>query len=65
MGHTRGLISFYQSFATMSAHELISLWFFRCLRNGKIDVITYKYVINTYYFLLCLFVGICISCIMD
>ena len=32
----------------------------RCLRMGKIDVITYKYVINTY-----LFVGICISCNMD
>ena len=24
----------------------ISLWHFRCLRRGKIDVITYKYVIN-------------------
>jgi hypothetical protein len=23
----------------------ISLWYFRCLRMGKIDVITYKYVI--------------------
>ena len=27
-------------------HGLISLWHFRCLRMGKIDVITYKYVIN-------------------
>ena len=60
MGHTRGLISCYQSVAPISAHELISLWYFWCLRNGKIDVITYKYVINTY-----LFVGICISCNMD
>jgi hypothetical protein len=25
----------------------ISLWHFRCLRMGQIDVITYKYVINT------------------
>jgi hypothetical protein len=30
----------------ISAHGLISLWFFRCLRMGKIDGITYKYVIN-------------------
>ena len=27
----------------------ISLWHFRCLRKGKIDVITYKYVINLFY----------------
>ena len=27
------------------AHGVISLWDFRCLRMGKIDVITYKYVI--------------------
>ena len=45
MGVTRGLISCYQSFALVSAHGLISLWHFRCLRMGKIDVITYKYVI--------------------
>ena len=38
----RGLISCYQSFAP----GMISLWHFRCLRMGKIDVITYKYVIN-------------------
>ena len=42
---TRDLISCYQSFALVSAHGLISLWYFRCLRMGKIDVITYKYVI--------------------
>ena len=35
MGHKRGLISRYQSFAMA-----------RCLRMGKTDVITYKYVIN-------------------
>jgi hypothetical protein len=34
MGHKRGLISRYQSFAMA-----------RCLRMGKTDVITYKYVI--------------------
>ena len=27
----------------------ISLWHFRCLRMGKIGVITYKYVINLFY----------------
>jgi hypothetical protein len=41
----RGLISCYQSFASISAHGLLSQWHFRCLRMGKIDVITYKYVI--------------------
>jgi len=41
-----GLISCYQCFAPISAHEMISLWHFRYLRMGKIDVITYKYVIN-------------------
>jgi len=46
IGLTRGLISCYQSFSPISAHGLISLWYFRCLRMGKIDVITYKYVIN-------------------
>jgi len=46
MGLKRGLISCYQSFAPISAHGLISLWQFRCLRIGKIDVITYKYVID-------------------
>ena len=35
MGRKRGLISRYQSFAMA-----------RCLRMGKTDVITYKYVIN-------------------
>ena len=40
------MISCYQSFPPVSAHWLISLWHFRCLRMGKIDVITYKYVIN-------------------
>jgi hypothetical protein len=29
----------------------ISLWHFRCLRMGKIDVITYKYVINIDYYM--------------
>jgi len=34
-------------FCPISAHRLISLWHFRCLSMGKIDVITYKYVINS------------------
>jgi hypothetical protein len=42
----KGLISCYQIFALISAHGLISLWHIRRLRMGKIDVITYKYVIN-------------------
>ena len=46
MWRTSGLISCYQSFAPISAHELISLWHFRCLRMGKFDVIIYKYVIK-------------------
>jgi hypothetical protein len=45
-GAHEGLISCYQCFAPISAHGMISLWHFRCLRMGKIDVITYKYVIN-------------------
>ena len=36
-------------FAPISAHGLISLWHFRCLRMEKIDVITYKYVIKQVY----------------
>jgi hypothetical protein len=48
MGLTRGLIACYQSFAPISAHGLISLWHFRCLRMVKIGVITYKYVIHIY-----------------
>ena len=47
-GMITGLISCYQIFAPISAHGLISLWHFRCLRMGKIDVITYKYVINIF-----------------
>jgi hypothetical protein len=42
------LISCYQIFATLSAHGLLLLWHFRCLHMGKIDVITYKYVIIRY-----------------
>jgi len=41
----KGLISCYQIFPPISAHGLISLWDFRCLRMDEIDVITYKYVI--------------------
>ena len=44
----RGLISCYQSFASISAHGLLSQWHFWCLRMGKIDVITYKYVIMVF-----------------
>ena len=43
------MLSCYQRFASISAHGLISLWLIRCLRMGKIDVITYKYVIIKYY----------------
>ena len=35
-------------FCPIFAHGQISLWHFRCLRMGKIDVITYKYVINNF-----------------
>ena len=41
------------------AHGLISLWHFRCLRIGKIDVITYTYVIKTIY------TQTMISCVMS
>jgi hypothetical protein len=30
-------------------HGLISLWHFQCLHMGKIDVITFKYVIIMTY----------------
>jgi hypothetical protein len=42
---TRGLISCYQSFAPM-ADIAVAL---TVLRMGKIDVITYKYVIKQVY----------------
>jgi hypothetical protein len=44
----RGLISCYQCFAPISVHGMISLWHFWCLRMGKIDVNTYKYVIMVF-----------------
>jgi len=31
MGHTKSLMSWYQSFAPISAHGLISLWHLRCI----------------------------------
>ena len=42
----KGLISCYQNFSPISAYGLISMWHFWCLRMDKMDVITYKYVIN-------------------
>jgi hypothetical protein len=44
--HERLDIVLLEFFPPISAHGLISLWHFRCLRMGKIDVITYKDVIN-------------------
>jgi hypothetical protein len=44
--HERLDIVLLEFFPPISAHGLISLWHFRCLRMGKIDVVTYKDVIN-------------------
>jgi hypothetical protein len=41
------------AFFPISAHGMISLWHFRWLCMGKIDVITYKYVINNYKQITC------------
>jgi hypothetical protein len=40
------VLSLFQCFAPISAHVMILLWHFRCLRMGKIDFIINEYVIK-------------------
>jgi hypothetical protein len=55
MGLTRGFISCYQRFAPMADIAVVH----PCLRMGKIDVITYKYVIINRLIVLLVLVKIC------
>jgi hypothetical protein len=55
MGLTRGFISCYQSLAPMADIAVVH----PCLRMGKIDVITYKYVIINRLIVLLVLVKIC------